>query len=572
MKKSLVALMRGQQRLEALGVAVGQLLRRDPLALGRLRDRLAVLVRAREEEHVLAALAHVAGEDVRADRRVRVPEVGRGVHVEDRRGDVVGHRAVKASGGARCAAARAPQRGAARRTRAGRRSRSRPRPGERVDGAAAGRRRRTGGPRQTPPVSRLIQVRLPSPTPASSASTAAPCAAPGRRRRGEHGGPRRDRQRVGRGRPERDHERPARRGQLLARLAAQPDPERAPQRLHPEIDQHDRAGDPGRQPQRLDLQHAGRARRAGRRVRRVDHRHARAERQPDPEPAAQRRADDEQRQRPELGGHGGAEAEADDAGRRARRVTRTASRARTRAAPRRARTRHRTPPPTPRTAPGRGPPTPARARARVPPGLEPRPGAPRERRERGAPAARRAAGSGRTRRRGETAGERGSGRTRRRGETGGRAGAAGRGAATAGGDARSGGRPGGARRGGAARGRRRRRDGQRRPSRRAGTAVGRRSRSGRPRGGRRGGARRGSRLVPSVPSRRARRATRSPAWTVTWAIGRWVTRQGPQRSVTTAAGQAVTTRPPHAARTVAPGAAARSTPRCRPRANGSAAS
>ena len=80
------------QRLEALGVAVGELLRRDALALGRLRHRLAVLVGAGEEEDLLAALAHVAGEDVGADRRVRVPEVRRGVDVEDRRGDVVGHR------------------------------------------------------------------------------------------------------------------------------------------------------------------------------------------------------------------------------------------------------------------------------------------------------------------------------------------------------------------------------------------------------------------------------------------------------------------------------------------------
>ena len=80
------------QRLEALGVAVGQLLRRDALALGRLRDRLAVLVGAGEEEDLLAALAHVAGEDVGADRRVRVPEVRRRVDVVDRRGDVEGHR------------------------------------------------------------------------------------------------------------------------------------------------------------------------------------------------------------------------------------------------------------------------------------------------------------------------------------------------------------------------------------------------------------------------------------------------------------------------------------------------
>ncbi len=80
-----------QQREEALGVAVGQLLRGDALALGRLRDRLAVLVGAGEEEDLLAALAHVPGQDVGADRRVRVAEVRRGVDVVDRRGDVEGH-------------------------------------------------------------------------------------------------------------------------------------------------------------------------------------------------------------------------------------------------------------------------------------------------------------------------------------------------------------------------------------------------------------------------------------------------------------------------------------------------
>ena len=95
MKKSLEALMRGISVLEARGVAVGELLRRDALALGGLGDRLAVLVGAREEEHVLAALAHVAGEDVGADRRVRVAEVRRRVDVVDRRGDVVGHRGVR---------------------------------------------------------------------------------------------------------------------------------------------------------------------------------------------------------------------------------------------------------------------------------------------------------------------------------------------------------------------------------------------------------------------------------------------------------------------------------------------
>ena len=91
MKKSLEASIFGISSPEPLRVAVGELARLDALALGRLRDRLAVLVGAGQEEHVLAALAHVAGEDVGADRRVRVAEVGLGVDVVDRRGDVVAH-------------------------------------------------------------------------------------------------------------------------------------------------------------------------------------------------------------------------------------------------------------------------------------------------------------------------------------------------------------------------------------------------------------------------------------------------------------------------------------------------
>ena len=87
------------QVLEAARVAVGELARGDPLALGRLGDRLPVLVSAGEEEDLLPALAHVAGEDVGADRRVRVPEVRGGVDVVDRRRDVEGHRASDASGG-----------------------------------------------------------------------------------------------------------------------------------------------------------------------------------------------------------------------------------------------------------------------------------------------------------------------------------------------------------------------------------------------------------------------------------------------------------------------------------------
>ena len=91
MKKSLEAFELRHQRLEALGVAVGQLLGLEPLRARGVGDRLAVLVGAGEEEHVLAALAHVAREHVGGDRRVRVAEVGLRVDVVDRGGDVEGH-------------------------------------------------------------------------------------------------------------------------------------------------------------------------------------------------------------------------------------------------------------------------------------------------------------------------------------------------------------------------------------------------------------------------------------------------------------------------------------------------
>ena len=90
---------------KARRVAVGELARRDPEPLRRLRDRLAVLVRAGEEEDVLAALAHVAGEHVARDRGVGVPEMGLGVHVVDRRRDVVAHRESSLTGCGACPAA-----------------------------------------------------------------------------------------------------------------------------------------------------------------------------------------------------------------------------------------------------------------------------------------------------------------------------------------------------------------------------------------------------------------------------------------------------------------------------------
>ena len=79
------------QVLEALGVAVGQLTRLQPLRLGGVGHRLAVLVGAGEEEHVLAALAHVPREHVGGDLLVRVAKVRLRVDVVDRGGDVKGH-------------------------------------------------------------------------------------------------------------------------------------------------------------------------------------------------------------------------------------------------------------------------------------------------------------------------------------------------------------------------------------------------------------------------------------------------------------------------------------------------
>ncbi len=84
-------LEQGQEGLEARSVAIGQLSRADSLALGGQGHRLAVLVRPGQEEHVLPALAHVAGQDVRPDGGVGVPQVGGGVDVVDGGGDVEAH-------------------------------------------------------------------------------------------------------------------------------------------------------------------------------------------------------------------------------------------------------------------------------------------------------------------------------------------------------------------------------------------------------------------------------------------------------------------------------------------------
>ena len=80
-----------QQRLEALGVLIGQLLRLDAERVRRVGDRLAVLVGARQEEHILAALAVVTRHRVGGDRRVGMPKVWGRVDVVDRGSHVKGH-------------------------------------------------------------------------------------------------------------------------------------------------------------------------------------------------------------------------------------------------------------------------------------------------------------------------------------------------------------------------------------------------------------------------------------------------------------------------------------------------
>ena len=99
---------RGGELLEADGVPVAELPRRDPEPLGLLRHRLAVLVRPGQEEDVLAALTHVPREHVGSDGRVGVPEMGLAVHVVDRRGHVVRHRPSMLPTAAPCAGGPAP--------------------------------------------------------------------------------------------------------------------------------------------------------------------------------------------------------------------------------------------------------------------------------------------------------------------------------------------------------------------------------------------------------------------------------------------------------------------------------
>ena len=97
---------------------------------------------------------------------------------------------------------------------------------------------------------------------------------------------------------------------LLLGLAAEPHPERGPQRARPDHGEHDGAERAERHAQRVDLEQAGRARQAEAGVEQVDDRGAGADRDAGPERAAQHRAHAQQRHRPGLGPDEQAEAEA----------------------------------------------------------------------------------------------------------------------------------------------------------------------------------------------------------------------------------------------------------------------
>ena len=147
----------GAERRGKLAVARRQLvhvlLRREPALLRRLGDLGAVLVRAGEEEHVLAPLAVVAGQHVGGHGRVGVAVVRLAVHVVDGGGDVEAHAGKSTS--RRRGLCRTPRPGCGA-------SKADPRDAE--DGGA-GCRRRPRSPRRQPPTPALrMQSLLPSAT------------------------------------------------------------------------------------------------------------------------------------------------------------------------------------------------------------------------------------------------------------------------------------------------------------------------------------------------------------------------------------------------------------------------
>ena len=80
-----------RQLLPVADDLVGELARREPLLGRHARHLVGMLVHPGQEERLRPALALVPHQDVADDRRVRMPDVRRRVHVVDRRCQVVAH-------------------------------------------------------------------------------------------------------------------------------------------------------------------------------------------------------------------------------------------------------------------------------------------------------------------------------------------------------------------------------------------------------------------------------------------------------------------------------------------------
>ena len=76
--------------LELRGGAVGELLRRQPLALGGALHFLAVLVHSGDEQHVVTIEPLPTRESVDGDALIGVADMGRAIRVGNGRGDHIG--------------------------------------------------------------------------------------------------------------------------------------------------------------------------------------------------------------------------------------------------------------------------------------------------------------------------------------------------------------------------------------------------------------------------------------------------------------------------------------------------
>ena len=167
------------------------------------------------------------------------------------------------------------------------------------------------------PQARIVnQLALPMPIPASSATVPpvvdAACAVDAAAKMAAQDA---IGERVRGGGRERGQEGAPGRGDLLVGLAAEADAKRAPQRACAQRDEHSGAHDPQREAQRLDRDQRSRAGDAQAGVERVHHGRACADGEAGDERTAQHRADQEQGDRPQLGGDEQPEAEADGEGR-----------------------------------------------------------------------------------------------------------------------------------------------------------------------------------------------------------------------------------------------------------------